>query len=363
MSHSEKKFIIHEENVFPVMLPKGLVQDAIPSAIYTVKANNGQYYLAKTFDKFDEPDSLYGSIVARTNQILTTYEYDSKSLGALFTGYKGAGKTAAMKHIANTAMDRYEIPVLLIQDPFNDSAFFQFIDSIGECVMIFDEFGKIYKTDTHESENLQHKLLTFFSGTNEGKRLILLAENKEYDIDNLFLNRPSRILFHYRYKRLEEEVVDGYCQDNLHNLDLLPGIKTTYYQSNEFTFDNLQALVRQCNIFKDQEYVDIVDGLNIDIKTSTNFIVSEFLIDGEDRSMDLIEVMERDENSIYVNYRLKNPNYDPTDEDDVEYYNQSEVIRFKQRVKDTALYESAPNRNEKIVLRTETKIVYSPLAA
>ena len=148
------------------------------------------------------PAKLYGTTKERSKRIQTAYSKRTESTGVLFTGLKGAGKSLLMKEVAN-AMIVKGFPVVIIQDNFQGTDFMSFMELVGECVVLLDEFGKTYPTDNKDSENEQHSLLTFFDGMYSAKRLILLAENKEWDIADLFLDRPSRVLFLWKYNRLE----------------------------------------------------------------------------------------------------------------------------------------------------------------
>ncbi len=281
MSKNKKQFISQGGAVTPIVIPKGLLLDKIPSAIYTVKHGMSGFYLQFTKKRFEQPEKLYGTTSPRASRVTKVYDQTDTSTGVLLTGLKGSGKSLLMKEIANQMLDK-DIPVVIVQDAFSGSDFMSFMESIGECVVLLDEFGKTYKRDNKDGENEQHGLLTFFDGDYSSKGLILLAENKTWDIAELFIDRPSRVLFHWKYERLEEDVVTGFCKDNLKKNKFKEDILGVSRTSKDFTFDSLQAVVEQCNMFHKEKFEDIIDGLNIPLKEEEEDGVIKLVIGDKD---------------------------------------------------------------------------------
>ena len=277
----KKQFISQSGTITPIVIPEGLLLDSIPTAVYTVKKSLTGFYLELTKKRFKQPSKLYGSTKTRAKRIKHVYNQTDKSTGVLLTGLKGAGKSLLMKEIANQML-KQNMPVIIVQDAFSGSDFMSFMENIGECVVLLDEFGKTYKKDNSDGDNEQHSLLSFFDGVYSSKRLIILAENSTWDISDLFIDRPSRILFHWKYDRLEEDVVNGFCKDNLDKKKFLKPIVAIYRTSKEFTFDSLQAIVSQSNMFKDLSFKDIIDGLNIPLASSEDQTVHKLKVNGED---------------------------------------------------------------------------------
>ena len=140
---------------------------------------------------------------------------------------------------------------------------------------------------------------------------MLLAENETRDIDSLFIDRPSRVLFHWEYNRLEEDVIKGYCKDNLITNVYLQDILNIYYTSSQFTFDSLQAVVEQCNIFNGDNFEDIIDGLNIPLPSSEDVEIIEVTLDGV--SVEYESEWAR-KDSVDVEFKA----YNPSEEDLIE---------------------------------------------
>jgi len=343
----KKQFIVDNKIVTPIDIPDGLLRNKIPLKIYAVKESQIGFYLEETKEKFDIPDKLYGSIKSRVDKIKITYESRNTSLGVLLTGLKGAGKSLLIKEIANTMLK--DMPVILIQDKFIGTQFMTFIESLGECVIIFDEFGKTYKRSNSEDTNDQHELLTFFDGVYSSKRLILLAENKEWDVDDLFLNRPSRILYHWKFDRLEEEVILGYCEDTLDKQEFIKDIQKIYNNSRDFTFDSLQAIVTQCNIFKDCAFEEIIDGLNIPRKSDVEFIPISLEYENKNLSDNILQI-NNDNGSIYCKFKVHDENNNYID---TSYFDEKD---FVSKIGDIITY-----KNDKYTLRYRTQTLFNLL--
>jgi SpoVK/Ycf46/Vps4 family AAA+-type ATPase len=266
----EQKFIVDGSNVFGMELPEGLVQNSVPLGVYFLKQAQGTVFLQKDCDSFELPEKVYGSVEAKTRKVLTSYIHATTSMGVMLTGTKGSGKSLQMKHIANTALEELKLPIIMITEPISGAAFQKFMDSIGEAVVLMDEFGKIFPAEVEEYDPAnqdtvsQNSLLSFFDGVNTQKRIIILTENDTNKINEFIKERPGRVLYHWEYERLEEDTLEEYCEYHLNDKDkYLSDIKDFYSQATSFTIDTIKAIVDQCNIFKDEDLKTIVASLNI----------------------------------------------------------------------------------------------------
>lgn len=240
------------------------VIDKLPSAIYTVCQDMGGYFLSFVSDKFDVPNKIYGSTNARADKILKTYDGRTRSTGVLMSGDKGSGKTMLSSLLSNKMLER-DLPVILIEKPFTGTGFIDFLNNIGECVLFFDEFAKVFsKVDEDSEENKsQDGLLSVFDGAHTIKRLILLTENETYNINKYMLNRPGRIFYHFKYSKLEEALVREYCTANNIPDDIVEAILLRIESSGEFSFDALKAVVEDYTRFGG-DISEIFQDLNIE---------------------------------------------------------------------------------------------------
>lgn len=181
------------------------------------------------------------------------------------TGDKGTGKTLTISLLANRVITELNMPVIMIREAYSGEQFDQFIQSIGECCLMFDEFGKMYGSTRHEDKPHQEKLLSLFDGADKTKRLIILTENDELYISEFMLNRPSRVYYHFRYRKLDEDSIVGYCGDHGVSTAVIRDIVDLSRRSKIFSFDVLQTIVEE-HVRYGSSIEDTIEELNIDIR-------------------------------------------------------------------------------------------------
>jgi len=278
------KFMIGGSKVRIFKMNEDTALDQLPAMIYTVKFNKFEgFFLEMIKDHLELPSKIYGKTPQRVEKCVKTYIDRNSSTGVLLTGDKGTGKTLLVSLLANTVIDQLNLPVILIQDPFSGSEFTSFIDSIGECCIIFDEFGKMYAARGNSDGPTQNDLLSLMDGLDKTKRLILLTENSELDINEFILNRPSRIYYHFKYRKLDEDSIVGYCQDHGINYDTINEILEISRRSRIFSFDMLKSIVEEHNRYGGS-IKDIIDDLNIDISEDNRNL------------MEIIKIVDRQTN-------------------------------------------------------------------
>jgi len=240
------------------------VIDKLPPAIYTICQDLSGFYLSLVSEKFDVPEKIYGSTPARVKKILKTYDDRPRSTGVLMSGDKGSGKTMLSSLLSNEMLERGK-PVILVERPYAGPAFIEFINNIGECVLFFDEFAKVFDkvNDEDDDNKTQNSLLSVFDGAHTIKRLILLTENETYNINTYMLNRPGRIYYHFKYSKLEEDMVREYCKAQKIPENIIQAILLRIDSSREFSFDALKAVTEEYLRFG-EDIVEIFNNLNIE---------------------------------------------------------------------------------------------------
>jgi hypothetical protein len=174
----------------------------------------------------------------------------------MLTGEKGSGKTLLTKKISLLAGEE-GIPTILINQPWCGDAFNSFIQTIEQpCVVLFDEFEKVYDKDEQEA------ILTLLDGVYPSKKLFLLTCNDKWRVDHHMRNRPGRIFYMIDFKGLDIEFIREYCEDNLVNkkhIDAVCNISTIFGQ---FNFDMLKAMVEDMNRYGEtpQEVIALLNA-------------------------------------------------------------------------------------------------------
>lgn len=248
--------------------------------IYTIIETQAGFCLKIVNQKFKLPEKFYGPIQDRENRICKSYESRDSSLGILLTGLKGTGKSLLAKKISNVFLEEKNLPVILITQAFSGDSFFNVINSLGECVLVFDEFAKVY--GRHEN---QASLLSLFDGVNSDyKRLIILTENNAYDVCRYFKNRPGRILYHYKYSNLDVDTVKEYCIDHGVPENLANELASMSSSIVDFNFDILQALVDDYKIHREPKFYNSFKHLNVEFidRGYTKFKVSKLYLNDKE---------------------------------------------------------------------------------
>lgn len=255
---------------------------SIPAGVYLIQFHPMKGFYLKLQPALVRPERLYSNTAERAAKVLNTYlDRPNSNTGVLFTGNKGSGKTLITKEIAMQAVEM-GIPVLLCDEPYTGSQFFQFLNSITQqCVVLIDEFEKKYDDDEK-----QNSLLSLLDGTGTGGKLYLLTSNAGR-VSEFLTSRPSRIFYHYRYDKLDEETLVGYCQDNLKDPEQLENMRILHSLSTDFSFDVMQCLVEELNRYPNVKFAQSLSELNIHITglLDRHYKLEHVKVNGQDLSV------------------------------------------------------------------------------
>ena len=258
MSEIKIGFMEDGIDVHIIKYDSNAIKEKLVPAIYNIKIPPiGGPYLQINTSGIQIPEKVYGNVNAKIHTVMNTYDNDPKSLGVLLTGIKGSGKTMTAGMLCKEMLAR-NIPVILVNNSIPVDALNQIIDSVGEVCILLDEFGKIYDEDD------QNRMLTIFSGVSSQKRMIVITENSVSRINSFMLNRPSRLLYHFRHSNLESEIITEYCNEvgvmkEFHDEVIIYSKTVT-----SFTFDILQAIVKQHLLNPEVKFKDLISIMNVE---------------------------------------------------------------------------------------------------
>ena len=250
----------------------------LPVGTYVIKFddNSGQFFL-ETTDAFTISGKMYGDVVSRTERILNTYHERSANntnTGVMLAGEKGSGKSLLAKNISIQAA-KEGIPTVIVNQPYAGDSFNRFLQLIDhECVIVFDEYEKIYDRDKQEL------LLTLFDGVYQSRKLFILTVNDTDRVDSHLRNRPGRVYYMINYESIAEDFIREYCADNLKHVEHVDTICNIACSFSAFNFDMLKAMVEEINRYNESPS-KAVEMLNVKIGTdgSTRYEV-QLTVDG-----------------------------------------------------------------------------------
>ena len=144
---------------------------ALPAGNYIIKEDQFGNMFFETVDSFEFKGKRYGDNIKNCDRIMSTFLKRDASTGVMLTGEKGSGKSLLAKTISIEAAAQ-GIPTLIINAPWHGDKFNKFIQDIEQpCIVLFDEFEKVYDSDEQES------MLTLLDGVFPSKKLFILTCN------------------------------------------------------------------------------------------------------------------------------------------------------------------------------------------
>lgn len=217
----------------------------LESGVFTLKKTMDGVFLQKYSEKFEIDENVYDVTDGLSDRIMKYWECTDKSLGVLFCGKKGSGKSYSAKIIAN----KLNLPVILITELFYGIQ--EFISSLsGEAILIFDEFEKSNDIDLYQSQ-----LLTITDGilgfTGANRKLFIFTANDSADINDNYFNRPGRIRYRMDFGGISNENMEQVVSDllsiqyNCIKNDILNLLNSI----DNVTIDIVKEIISEINMF------------------------------------------------------------------------------------------------------------------
>jgi hypothetical protein len=222
------------------------IRNVLPAGNYIIsQSETGELFL-EAVGQFTMPEKLYGDVTKNTARIMRTFFDRPQSTGVLLAGSKGSGKTLLSKNVCNE-LRKQSVPTIIVNAPLSGDQFNEFLQRIEQpCIVLFDEFEKVYMEPKQ-----QFGLLTLLDGVFPSKKLFLLTCNSLYRIDDHMRNRPGRLFYTFKFRGMEREHIEEYCADKLNDQTQIEAICRISNVFSEFNFDMLAAMVEEMNRYNE----------------------------------------------------------------------------------------------------------------
>ena len=199
------------------------IRENLPIGFYKLEAAPMHGLYLEKADYNTSHGKIYGKANIIASHVAEAYEKSDKSLGVLFSGGKGLGKSLTTRLIIEKLMISH--PIIIINKYID--GMFDFLEPIKNVIYLFDEFEKTMRGNANEQNNdtksttKQDQILTFLDGTASGTHnLFLLTVNNKRELNDNLLSRPGRIRYHYQFESCDADTIRSYCKDNLKKPEL-----------------------------------------------------------------------------------------------------------------------------------------------
>ena len=239
-------YFIKSGNTYKVATKEAMnLHEQLPAGNYTIQKDPfGNLYLEHIGD-FTAPSKIYGNATKHTQRIINTFLDRPNQTGVMMTGEKGSGKTLLVKNVS-IELAKQGVPTIVINSPWQGDTFNTLLQSIEQpCVVLFDEFEKVYDRDDQEN------ILTLLDGVFPSRKLFMFTCNDKWRVDYHMRNRPGRIYYMIDFKGLDVDFIIEYCNDNLNAKQHIDKICQIAGLFAEFNFDMLKALVEEMNRYNE----------------------------------------------------------------------------------------------------------------
>lgn len=269
-------------NTFRISSKEALdLHETLPSGNYVIKEDMFKNLFLEKIEDFEISTKLYGDTVRNTERIFSTFIDRDVSTGVLLNGEKGSGKSLLAKNLSVRAA-REGVPTIVINQAWTGDRFNSLIQSIEQpCVVLFDEFEKVYNEDDQE------QMLTLLDGVFPSKKLFILTCNDKWRIDKHMRNRPGRIFYMLDFKGLDPDFIREYCEDRLNAKEYIERVVQIAGTFSAFNFDMLKALVEEMNRYNEppQEAMQMLNAkpeYSDECKYTVHMSVDGNVIDNDD---------------------------------------------------------------------------------
>ena len=253
--------------------------EALPVGTYAVRFSPTEGFSLRRIDDLAVGgEQVYGDRSHKIDKIFNTYTSIHRSLGVMLSGDKGQGKSLFLRMVAERAY-KEQLPVILVPTDYDDIA--TFIDSLGEAVVIFDEFEKVFPSGGGGADR-QNQFLPIFDGTSSVRRLYCVSINDVGSASKYLINRPGRVHYHMRFDYPDAGEVRAYLEGEAPSATQEQVSQVvTFSRMVNINYDHLRSIAFEIEHSpKGSPLSEIIDDLNIKSVSTPLYRVSATYADG-----------------------------------------------------------------------------------
>lgn len=268
--------VIRTGNKYQICSDSVQTYDQLPTATYTVEYDRDEGCYLTRIPDITVREKSYGVHLEKAGKVLSSFRDFHRSLGVILSGDKGIGKSMFAKIVCERAL-KEGYPVILVENSVPGLA--RYIDSVmQECVVLFDEFDKIFKSNSDKDD--QAGLLSLFDGTSGGKKLYLVTCNELYSLNTYIVNRPGRFHYHFRFDYPLPDDIRAYLTDKL-KPEYAGEIEKVvdFSRKTSLNYDCLRAIAFELN--RGTDFAHAIADLNIMTTDQEEYRVYLYLDNGK----------------------------------------------------------------------------------
>lgn len=231
----------------------------LPAGNYKIGFAQMEGFYLEDIDSFTLNEKPYGKHPLKIDKAIKLYDNTNRSVGIILSGDKGMGKSMFARLLSDRFATTHNMPTIVVTEAYKGIT--DFIESIKqECVILFDEFEKIF--DNSEHKERQDKLLGLFDGISQTKRLYMVTVNEIRRVNQYMINRPGRFHYHLKFGYPTVEEVELYLRDKL-KPEYYNQIKLVQRFSSRFdlNYDSLRAIAFELNL--GYPFLETIGDLNV----------------------------------------------------------------------------------------------------
>lgn len=247
--------------------------DKLPIGTFIVRFSNiSGFHLDRCHD-FECSEKVYGEQLRKRPRIWKGYERMDRSLGVILSGVKGIGKSMFAQLLIEDGYSK-NLPVIIVKN--NYKGIDSFLDEIDqECIVLFDEFEKVFDKYPDGDVCSQSDLLSLFDGLSKQKKMYVITCNNLDQLSEYIINRTGRFHYHIRFDYPNSLEIKEYLEDNIDEEYYSEIAEVSKFAIKvPLTYDTLRSIAFELSL--GYKFKEFINDLNIKRNHDPNYKINVF---------------------------------------------------------------------------------------